>query len=69
MALDFETVRFLRVVFAVIVAVVGAAAGIKYGQVVLGSAGTIVGPVTGVLVGAIVGWNAVDWIKGRAQKF
>jgi hypothetical protein len=69
MSMDFETVRFLRILFALIFAAVGAAAGIKYGQVVLGSLGTVAGPVVGVLVGAVFGWNTVDWLKGRAQKF
>jgi hypothetical protein len=68
MALDFETIRFLRVVFAVIFAVVGGAAGIKYGQFAFGSLGTLAGPVGGAVVGAVVGWNAVDLIKGRSHK-
>jgi divalent metal cation (Fe/Co/Zn/Cd) transporter len=63
MSMDFATVRFMRVVFAVTGALVGAAAGYRYlpGFPVLGPAG-------GVVVGAIAGWNAVDLIKGRAHK-
>jgi hypothetical protein len=68
MALDFETVRFLRFTFAVIFAVVGGAAGMKYGEPLLGSAGQLAGPMIGAVIGAIFGWNAVDLIKGRSSK-
>ena len=68
MAMDFESVRFLRFAFAVIFAIVGGAAGIKYGTMLIGSVGEIVGPVVGVVIGAIIGWNTVDLIKGRAHK-
>lgn len=61
--MDFGTVRFLRIVFAVTGALVGAATGYRY----LG-AFPIFGPAGGAVVGAIVGWNAVDLIKGRAHK-
>ena len=68
MAMDFETVRFLRFAFAVIFAVVGGAAGIKYGELVMGSLGGIAGPAIGAVLGVIVGWNTVDLIKGRPHK-
>lgn len=63
MSMDFATVRFLRVVFAITGALIGAAAGYRYlgGFPILGTAG-------GAVVGAIVGWNTVDVIKGRAHK-
>jgi divalent metal cation (Fe/Co/Zn/Cd) transporter len=61
--MDFAIVRFLRVVFAVTGALVGAAAGYRY----LGGF-PVFGPVVGALIGAVVGWNAVDIIKGRAHK-
>jgi uncharacterized membrane protein len=61
--MDFATVRFLRVVFAVTGALIGAAAGYRY---VPGFA--LLAPVGGAVIGAIVGWNAVDLIKGRAHK-
>jgi hypothetical protein len=60
MSMDFETVRFLRVLFAVIFAIVGGAAGIKY-------YGPI-GAAAGIAIGAIFGYNAVDLFKGRAKK-
>ena len=60
MAMDFETVKQLRILFAIIGAVVGAAAGFRYFE----STGVLVG----IAIGAIVGWNAVDLIKGRTQK-
>jgi len=68
MAMDFETVRFMRIAFAVIFAVVGGAAGVKYGDFFLGTSGQIIGPIVGVVVGAIFGWNTVDLIKGRPHK-
>lgn len=68
MALDFETVRFLRLAFALIFAVVGGAAGIRYGGVLPGPIGTIVAPAIGGIVGAVFGWNLVDLFKGRAHK-
>jgi len=60
MAMDFETVRFLRFVFAVVGFFVGGAAGIKY----YGTTGGLIGGV----IGAIVGWNTPDLFKGRTQK-
>jgi hypothetical protein len=68
MALDFETVRFLRFAFAVIFAVVGGAAGIRYGGLLPGAIGTHIAPAIGGVVGAIFGWNLVDMFKGRAHK-
>jgi len=68
MAMDFETVRFLRLAFGVICAVVGGAAGIRYGGILPGSVGTIVAPALGAIIGAVFGWNLVDLIKGRAHK-
>jgi uncharacterized membrane protein len=60
MAMDFETVRFLRIIFAVVGFFVGGAAGIKY----YGTTGGLIGGV----IGAIVGWNTPDLFKGRAHK-
>jgi len=60
MPMDFETVRFLRVTFAIVFACVGIAAGFKY-YGLLGSAG-------GAFIGYIIGWNLVDLVKGRAGK-
>ena len=60
MSMDFETVRFLRVLFALVFACVGIAAGFKYFGL-LGSAG-------GAFFGYIIGWNLVDLVKGRAGK-
>jgi len=60
MAMDFETVKFMRFLFAFVGAAIGAAAGIKY-------YGTV-GVIGGVVIGAIVGWNTVDLFKGRAHK-
>lgn len=60
MAMDFETVRFLRVLFGLVFLAVGAAAGYRYFDL-LGAAG-------GALAGYVVGWNAVDLFKGRARK-
>ena len=69
MSMDFETVRFLRVIFAVVFAVVGGAAGMKYlPMLVATQPSPLVGPVVGAVVGALVGWNAVDLVKGRAHK-
>jgi len=68
MSMDFETVRFLRVVFLVIFAVVGGAGGVKYGPVLLGAQGELIGPIVGAVVGALFGWNMVDLVKGRAHK-
>jgi hypothetical protein len=61
--MDFATVRFLRIVFAVTGGLVGAAAGYQYV-----TSFPILGPVGGAVIGAIVGWNFVDLIKGRAHK-
>jgi uncharacterized membrane protein len=60
MAMDFETVKFMRFLFAFVGAGIGAAAGIKYYGVV--------GAIGGIVIGAIVGWNTVDLFKGRAHK-
>lgn len=60
MALDFETVRFLRYLFAF----GGAAIGGAIGWDVYGTWGL----AGGLAVGALVGWNFVDLFKGRAQK-
>lgn len=60
MAMDFETVRQLRILFGIIGACVGGAAGISYFETT--------GGLIGLVVGALVGWNAVDLIKGRTQK-
>jgi hypothetical protein len=68
MAMDFETVRFLRVIFMVIFAVVGGAGGVKYGPMFLGAQGQLIGPIVGAIVGGLFGWNAVDFFKGRAHK-
>lgn len=68
MSMDFETVRFMRFSFAVIFAAVGIAAGIKYGGFLPGPIGAYGAPALGAVIGAIVGWNAVDLIKGRAHK-
>jgi uncharacterized membrane protein len=60
MPMDFETVRFLRVVFAFVFACVGAAGGFKYYG--------LLGAVGGAFIGYIIGWNLVDLVKGRAGK-
>ena len=60
MSMDFETVRFLRVVFALVFACVGVAGGFKYYG--------LLGSVGGGFIGYIVGWNLVDLVKGRAGK-
>ena len=60
MAMDFETVRFLRWIFAAVGFCIGAAAGIKY----YGTTGCLIGGV----IGAVVGWNMPDLFKGRTQK-
>lgn len=60
MAMDFETVKFLRLIFAVIFACVGMAGGFKYYGPV--------GGIAGAFVGYLVGWNTVDFFKGRARK-
>ena len=60
MAMDFETVKFMRRLFGVIGAVIGAGAGYRYFDLLGGAAG--------VFVGYIVGWNFVDLFKGRAHK-
>ena len=61
--MDFATVRFLRIVFAITGTLIGAAAGYRYL-----SGFAVLGPAGGAVVGAIVGWNMVDLIKGRAHK-
>lgn len=58
--MDFETVKFLRRLFALIFTFVGAAAGYRYYD--------MIGGVAGALVGYVFGWNAVDLFKGRARK-
>ncbi len=60
MAMDFETVRFLRYLFAF----GGAAIGAALGRDIYGNLGL----AAGIAVGALVGWNFVDLFKGRAQK-
>jgi len=60
MAMDFETVKFMRFLFAFVGAAIGAATGIKY-------YGTV-GAIGGIVIGGIVGWNTVDLFKGRAHK-
>jgi hypothetical protein len=60
MSMDFETVRFMRILFGLVFLVVGAAGGYIYFGT-LGAAG-------GALVGYVVGWNTVDLFKGRASK-
>lgn len=60
MAMDFETVKYLRLIFAVVFAFVGVAGGLKY----FGPFGA----VGGALAGYVVGWNTVDFFKGRAHK-
>ena len=60
MAMDLETVKFMRRLFGVVFALIGAAAGHRY-------YGTL-GAVGGIFVGYVVGWNIVDLLKGRAHK-
>ena len=60
MAMDFETVKQLRILFAIVGAAIGGAAGLSYFETT--------GGLIGLVVGAVVGWNAVDLIKGRAHK-
>ena len=61
--MDFGTIRFLRIVFAVTGALIGAAAGYRYVPVF-----PLVAPAVGAVVGGVIGWNSVDLIKGRAHK-
>jgi len=60
MAMDFETVKFMRRLLGIVCAVIGAGLGYQY-YALLGGAG-------GALVGYVVGWNLVDLLKGRAHK-
>lgn len=60
MAMDHETVKFLRFLIGVLGLCIGAAAGHSY-YGMLGGAG-------GALIGYIVGSNVVDLFKGRASK-
>ena len=60
MSMDFETVRFMRFLCAIVFAIVGAGGGTIY----FGTTGGIAGGV----IGLIVGWNVVDLFKGRAHK-
>lgn len=60
MAMDFETVKFLRYLFAVVFASIGGAMGVQYYDKT--------GAIAGVVIGALVGWNLVDLFKGRAHK-
>ncbi len=63
MSLDHNTVVSLRVLFAIVFGLVGTAAGFRYlaGFGIAGIGGATV-------VGGIIGWNAVDFIKGRPHK-
>jgi len=58
--MDIETVRFMRRLFGVLCALIGAAAGYQYYA--------MLGGVGGAFVGYAVGWNLVDLFKGRARK-
>ena len=60
MALDFETVRTLRIIIAIVGIFVGAATGFTYYE--------INGALIGGVIGGLVGWNIPDFFKGRAQK-
>jgi uncharacterized membrane protein len=60
MAMDFETVKFMRRLFGIVGAVIGAGFGYQYYALLGGAAGA--------LVGYIAGWNLVDLFKGRAHK-
>lgn len=60
MAMDFETVKFLRRLFGGLCAVIGAAVGYQYYA--------FLGGVGGAVVGYAAGWNLVDFFKGRAHK-
>ena len=53
--MDFGTVRYLRIVFAIAGALVGSGAGFRY----LG-AFPILGTIAGGVVGAFVGWNSIS---------
>ena len=63
MALDFATVRFLRILFAIVVGLVGAGAGLRYFPSL-----SIISIAIGGLIGFGGGWNIPDLFKGRAQK-
>ena len=63
MALDFATVRFLRVLIAVVGALIGAGAGMKYFPSL-----SIISIAIGGLIGFVVGWNIPDLFKGWTQK-
>lgn len=60
MAMDFETVKFMRRLFGVVCAVIGAGLGYQYYA--------MLGGIGGVIVGYLVGSNLVDLLKGRAHK-
>ena len=60
MAMDFETVKTLRVLFGFVLLLVGAAAGYQYFE--------LAGAVGGGFLGYVMGWNLVDLFKGRARK-
>lgn len=60
MAMDFETVKFLRPLFGIVMLLIGAAAGHQYFE--------LPGAVGGGFLGYVVGWNLVDLFKGRARK-
>jgi hypothetical protein len=60
MSMDYETVKFLRFVFAVVLLLIGAAAGFRYYG--------LLGAIGGAFAGYIIGWNTVDFFKGRAGK-
>ncbi len=60
MAMDFETVKFMRRLLGVVCAVIGAGLGYQYFE--------LLGGIGGLIVGYGVGWNLVDLLKGRAHK-
>lgn len=60
MAMDFETVKFMRRLLGIVGAIIGGGVGFQYFDL-LGAAG-------GAVIGYVVGWNLVDLFKGRAHK-
>lgn len=63
MSLDFDTVRYLRVLFGLVAALVGVGAGLRY----LPQFG-LLSMIGGGVIGFVVGWNLPDLFKGRAKK-